>query len=106
MKHLPGILLSFFLLSFCSCSTGPSQTGGSGVQQAPKDALQLVFTYGSEKEKWIKDVTAQFNAEQHKTSKGKIIFVDAIPMGSGECIDELLSGRRQAHLTSPASAAF
>jgi Ca-activated chloride channel homolog len=27
-------------------------------------------------------------------------------MGSGECIDELLSGRRKAHITSPASAAF
>ncbi|MCI0619012.1 substrate-binding domain-containing protein [bacterium] len=27
-------------------------------------------------------------------------------MGSGECIDELLSGKRKAHITSPASAAF
>jgi Bacterial extracellular solute-binding protein len=27
-------------------------------------------------------------------------------MGSGECIDTLLSGQVQAHLTSPASAAF
>lgn len=27
-------------------------------------------------------------------------------MGSGECIDEILKGTRQAHLTSPASAAF
>src|SRR6185295_5793043 len=43
---------------------------------------------------------------RRKTSRGKVISVDAIPMGSGESIDELIAGRRQAHLTSPASAAF
>jgi hypothetical protein len=27
-------------------------------------------------------------------------------MGSGECIDEVISGSRQAHLISPASGTF
>src|SRR5262249_1287859 len=40
------------------------------------------------------------------TSGGKRIFVHAIPMGSGEAIDEVLDGRRQPHMISPASAAF
>ena len=70
------------------------------------DKLELIFTYGSEKEKWIGDVTADFNRGEHKTAGGKRIFVKAIPMGSGEAIDEVMDGRRQPDLISPASAAF
>lgn len=66
----------------------------------------MVFPYGSEKEKWITDVTAAFNRSGAKTSSGKTIFVRAVPLGSGESIDNILSGRMQAHLASPASAAF
>ena len=73
---------------------------------APRGALELVFPYGSEKEKWINDVTAAFNRSNAKTQSGKTIFVRAIAMGSGESIDNILSARLQAHLASPASAAF
>ena len=71
-----------------------------------KDSLEVLFTYGSEKEKWIKETTAAFNKEEHRTSKGNVIYINAVPKGSGECIDELLNQRTKAHLTSPASAAF
>lgn len=73
---------------------------------APRGALELVFPYGSEKEKWITEVTAAFNRSGAKTQSGKTIFVRAIPLGSGETIDNILSGRMQAHLASPASSAF
>jgi Ca-activated chloride channel family protein len=75
-------------------------------QAAPRGALELVFPFGSEKEKWINDVTRTFNESGRKTPSGKPIFVKAMPMGSGETIDNILSGRLQAHLASPASAAF
>lgn len=74
--------------------------------QAPPNSLELVFTYGSEKERWINEVTDKFNREDHRAPGGNRIFVRAIPMGSGECIDEVLNGTRQPHLISPASAAF
>jgi Ca-activated chloride channel homolog len=73
---------------------------------APGSTLDLVFTYGSEKQPWIEETTAVFNRQQRKTASGRTILVDAIPMGSGEAIEELLAGTRKAHLTSPASAAF
>ena len=83
---------------------------GDAVQQAaaptPAGALELLFTYGSEKVKWIQETTAAFNAAGVKSSAGKPIFVRAVAMGSGECIDGLLSGESKAHLTSPASVAF
>jgi Ca-activated chloride channel family protein len=92
-----------FLLA--SCRTQRSKNDEAEVA-APRGALELVFPYGSEKEKWINDVTAAFNRSGAKTQSGKPIFVRAMPMGSGETIDNILSGRLQAHIASPASLAF
>jgi Ca-activated chloride channel family protein len=74
---------------------------------ATEDAVEILFTYGSEKEDWITGLTAQFNADPAQTTaEGRRIRVRAIPLGSGECTEELLQGRRKAHLTSPASMAY
>jgi Ca-activated chloride channel family protein len=89
-----------------SCKKKAESAGEGEAVSPPKGALELVFTYGSEKEKWISEVTDRFNHEGHRTASGKPIFVRATPMGSGELIDEVLSGRRQPHIISPASAAF
>jgi Ca-activated chloride channel family protein len=70
------------------------------------EKVQLVFTYGSEMQKWIDDVTADFNRGDHKIEAGKKIFVRAIPMGSGEAIDEVMQGRGQPDLISAASGVF
>ena len=83
----------------------PASENGAAAPATP-DSLELVFTYGSEKERWINEVTDKFNREDHRAQGGKRIFVRAIPMGSGECIDEVLNGARQPHLISPASGAF
>jgi Ca-activated chloride channel family protein len=71
-----------------------------------EQTLDIVFTYGSEKQKWLEDVTGQFNQSHFKTQSGKTIRIQAIPMGSGKAVQEIVSGERQAHLTSPASSAF
>src|SRR5262249_18329607 len=98
-------LIFLFIGLLPACKSKPSSSE-AGPQVAPADALELVFTYGSEKEKWINEVTAEFNRGGHRSTSGKRIFVRAFPMGSGEAIDEVLEGRRQPHLISPASAAF
>src|SRR5215469_1838797 len=92
-------LLLVSLLSGCKSKSKSEPTPST-------DSVQLTFTYGSEKEKWINEVTDNFNREDHRISGGKPIFVHAIPMGSGEAIDELIEGRRQPDLISPASGAF
>jgi Ca-activated chloride channel family protein len=99
------LLLPALALLLSACGGGR----GEKPDEAPKpdaNALKVLFLYGSEKEEWIKDVTAAFNAEKVKSSSGKPIYVEAVPMGSGETVDEVLSGQRQAHLISPASAAY
>src|SRR5215470_336122 len=95
-------LLFFFVLPGCK-SQKKSETEGTAP---PANRLELTFTYGSEKEKWINEVTAEFNRGNHRTASGKPIWVQPIPMGSGEAIDEVMEGRRQPHIISPASAAF
>jgi Ca-activated chloride channel family protein len=98
-------VLVCLLLAFSSACNKSKESSG-GETGLPTNSIELVFTYGSEKEKWIKDVTDSFNRSGRKTGSGKQIVVRAIPMGSGECIDEILSGTRKTHITSPASAAF
>lgn len=70
------------------------------------DVIELVFPYGSEKKNWLTEATEAYNAARHKIASGKVVQVAAKPMGSGETMEEVLSGRLQAHIVSPASSAF
>jgi len=97
-------LILVFLVLLPACKSRTPSASESGFPSS--DKLELTFTYGSEKQKWINEVTNDFNRGDHRTSSGKRIYVHAIPMGSGEAIDEVMEGRRQPHLISPASAAF
>ncbi|MGB7847071.1 MAG: substrate-binding domain-containing protein, partial [Candidatus Acidiferrum sp.] len=106
-RILAVLILSVLWVSLNGCKKeSPAIKEGVSSEQAPAGALELIFPYGSEKEKWINDVTRDFNQRNVKTQGGKTIYVRALPMGSGETIDNILSGRLQAHLASPASAAF
>src|SRR5262245_57012688 len=97
----------FTALGLAGCKRATETVASeSGPTDAPPGGLELLFTYGSEKEEWVSAVTDAFNRQKNKTSSGKQIFVRAVPEGSGESIDLLLNGASQAHLTSPASAAF
>jgi len=98
-------VFAFLIFGLVGCKPKPAKNQESPAA-APRGAVELVFPYGSEKEKWINDVTKGFNQSGYKTQTGKPIFVKALPMGSGETIDNILSGRLPAHLASPASAAF
>ena len=111
------VLVPLLLLALGGCKKESSAGNGNGNGPAgsdtsaanaapPADALVLTFAYGSEKKDWIADCTTAFNAEARKTPDGKPVFVRHLPMGSGECVDEVLAGRLQAHLLSPASGVF
>jgi Ca-activated chloride channel homolog len=93
-------------LCLVACQREGGPTGSNTPAASSEPSLELTFTYGSEKQAWIDESTAAFNKEQRRTGSGKLIRIKPIPLGSGESIDELLEGRRQAHLTSPASSAF
>jgi Ca-activated chloride channel family protein len=83
-----------------------SSSGDAAETPPAADEIRLTFSYGSEKQKWIEDATAAFNQSGAKTAGGKRITVKAIPKGSGECVDDLISGREHDDLISPASNIF
>src|SRR5258708_3632627 len=105
MKRVSVLLLTIALAVGCR-REGIDKPADSPAARNPKGSVSLLFTYGSEKEDWIKEVTIAFNAEDHRLLDGRTVTVEAIPMGSGDCIDELLQETRHADITSPASAAF
>src|SRR5271163_1504528 len=79
-------LLAFGLL----CCRKQSSTETPTEARPGPHEIQLLFSYGSEKQKWIEDVTKTFNESRAKTAGGKRITVKAIPKGSGECLDDLM----------------
>ncbi len=100
MTIIGGLLLGGLL----ACGgPAPSQLPTSD-SAAPAGALVLRMLYGSEKQAWLSDVTAAFNAAQLKTADGRSIFVEAIPLGSGESMDLIINGTEQADIWSPASS--
>jgi Ca-activated chloride channel family protein len=107
-RRKPVALLLALLVVWSLGCKNRSTSKPTGEQEIPPTAneIRLTFSYGSEKQKWIEDVTAAFNQSGAKTSTGKRITVKAVPKGSGECIDDVLSGAEQDDLTSPASNVF
>jgi Ca-activated chloride channel family protein len=57
--------------------------------------------YGSEKQAWIEEVVADFNARHIVACDGPIT-VKATPLGSGESMQDILNGSRQPDVWSPA----
>ena len=76
------------------------------LRMAAQNRVELVFAYGSEKEEWINEATAAFNRLGAKTAEGRVIHVQGLPMGSGECMDRVANGSLKANLVSPASGIF
>jgi Ca-activated chloride channel homolog len=107
LKLLVLLLLAATLPFQSGCRSAPNTVPQTESHPpAATGQIELVFSYGSEKQKWIEDLTATFNQGSMRTSSGKTIQVKAIPKGSGECIDDVLSGTEQDDLTSPASNVF
>jgi Ca-activated chloride channel family protein len=76
---------------------------------AAADEIELIFLYGSEKQKWLEEVTKAYE-QTNPTVEGKKVVIKLKAMGSGETIEALLDedkdNRVQAHLISPASRAY
>jgi len=64
--------------------------------------VEIGIAYGTEKQRWLEWAVSEFA----KTSDGKHIKVNLIPMGSLEGAHAILSGDQRINVWSPASAAY
>ena len=64
--------------------------------------VEIGIAYGTEKQRWLEWAVSEFA----KTSDGKRIKVNLLPMGSLEGAHAILSGDQRIHVWSPASAAY
>ena len=64
--------------------------------------VEIGIAYGTEKQRWLEWAVSEFA----KTSDGKRIKVNLIPMGSLEGAHALISGDQRINVWSPASAAY
>ncbi|OFX24117.1 MAG: hypothetical protein A2V77_12050 [Anaeromyxobacter sp. RBG_16_69_14] len=69
-------------------------------------AVTLRVVYGSEKRSWLEEQVRSFQASGARLSSGRIITVEAKPMGSGEAVQGIIDGTLQPHVFSPASGAY
>ena len=95
-----------FVALLAGCKRAAPDASPAALPKPQAGVLDLLFTYGSEKQAWVEMTTADFNKRGVKDGSGNAIRVTAQPKGSGECLDELIAGTNKAHLTSPASSAF
>ena len=119
-KHLLYCLSLTVLLAACSLGTpsNPSTTnqpptqaatapGVSPIQCAAHSSNPVTLTmyYGSEKQAWISDVVKDFNSRGITACDGPIT-VNAIPVGSGQSMQEIVNGTIQPDIWSPAGSVW
>src|SRR5215813_7376918 len=91
------------LLEACSTSIGPIQSTPSPSASPnlsytcsthTSNPVTLTMYYGSEKESWISDEVKDFNSRQITACDGPIT-VNAIPVGSGQSMQDIVNGKIQ-----------
>jgi Ca-activated chloride channel homolog len=95
------------LLTSCDMNSGktPPVQPNSSIQCSTHSSspVTLAMYYGSEKQTWIDAVVNDFNS-RHITACDGPITVKAIPIGSGQSMQEMINGTIQPDIWSPAGS--
>lgn len=102
------VLLSMLVAALAACGS-PSGGGAGGAEtpadQAPSNALKISIAYSPEKESWLKDRIAAFNASRTQQS-GKPIFVEGVNKSSGAARTEIKNGQLNVTVWSPSASSW
>jgi Ca-activated chloride channel family protein len=94
------VILSFILVA-CGQQNGDTQKQPSkATKKEPKNALALQFYSSSAKRTWINEVTAAFNAQDHRVD-GKQIVVKVTHVTSGGSFRNIKEGKIKPDIWSP-----
>ena len=101
------IVLLLAMLTAALAACGAPGIGGSdnGTPQAPSNAIKISIAYSPEKEGWLKDRIAAFNASGAKVN-GQPIFVEGLNKSSGAARTELKTGQLKVTVWSPSASTW
>jgi Ca-activated chloride channel family protein len=96
------------LLLACAASGCRRQPTGAAGGTAAIDPRAVVVTiaYGSEKKAWLEEQITSFNQRSPKLAAGTPLVIQGKALGSGEAMQDILDGRLQPAVFSPASGVY
>lgn len=77
------------------------QPNGNATAAAPAGSIAVDIASSNTKEDWMDAVVEKFNAEEHKTADGKLIFVRVSHVTSGGSQTAILNGKSTPTVWSP-----
>lgn len=98
------LVLSLVLLASCDSGSG-NTTFPSQCATRPPSPITLTMYYSSEKQAWIEDVVNDFKSRRTTPCDGSIT-IKAIPIGSGQSMQQIVDGSIQPDIWSPASSVW
>jgi Ca-activated chloride channel family protein len=99
------LLLALIASALAACGAGNLAGNDNGTPQAPSNALKITMAYSPEKEGWLKERMAAFNATDTKIN-GQPIFVEGLNKSSGAARTEIKNGQLQVTIWSPSASTW
>ena len=98
------VVLSMAITMLAACG-GTGGSAANGTAQAPSNALKISIAYSPEKEAWLKDRIAAFNATNAKVG-GQTVFVEGVNKSSGAARTEIKNGQLKPTIWSPSASTW
>ena len=98
------VILVIVAAALAACGANPLG-GDNGTPQPPSNALKISIAYSPEKEGWLADRIAAFNATSTKVN-GQVVFVEGVNKASGAARPEIKNGQLKTTIWSPSASTW
>jgi Ca-activated chloride channel homolog len=105
MRHISCVILLALVGAMLGACGAPGGTSDNGTPQAPSNALKITIAYSPEKDGWLKDRIAAFNATNAKVG-GQTVFVEGLNKSSGAARTEIKNGQLKTTIWSPSASTW
>ena len=93
------------ILAACNGSGSGDTSSGNATSGPASNAVRISIAYSPEKEKWLLEQIARFNA-QKATAGGRPIYVEGVNKSSGAARTELKNGTLNVTIWSPSASTW
>jgi Ca-activated chloride channel homolog len=105
MRNVSFIIVFALIGAMLAACGGSGGTSDNGTPQAPSNALKITIAYSPEKDGWLKDRIAAFNATNAKVG-GQTVFVEGVNKSSGAARTEIKNGQIKPTIWSPSASTW